>query len=233
MTDEQEQTIDFSQTIERLELRAKRARRRVLVIGVLLVVSVMLLFSLLTSGILNQSRIAIDVMELKFRDSRSDVESVLERRASMLLEELIGPRYKREEFKSPTKERAVEISKELDEVFSDLEQYRKIKEIGKQDAPVSTSSGISSVIGSAVFSLGAVAFVVLLIQIAVSFMRYHTRLSELYEAQADALRASSGVPSRAISFMEHFSPNSIELGKAPTTLYEKALDTVREVAKKP
>jgi len=113
-----------------------------------------------------------------------------------------------------------------------LERYKKIAEIGKVQAGSPDTSRISAAIESAVFSLGAVAFVVLLIQIAVSFMRYHTRLAELYEAQADALRASGGVTNRAYAFIDHFSPNAIELGRAPTTLYEKALETVKEVAKR-
>ena len=88
------------------------------------------------------------------------------------------------------------------------------------------------ILSTGIFSLGAVAFVILLIQIAVTFMRYHTRLAELYEAQADALRASDGNSDRAYKFMEQFSPNAIELGKMPTTIYEKALDTIKEVSKK-
>ena len=220
-------SVDFTRTIDRLDARAIRARRRVLIIGILLFVSVLLLFTFLTRGILETREamdiMEMDIMELNFGDRQGSLERVLEHRAVLLADNLV---------KSTDDEQAEKIGKQLEDAFADLERYRKITEIGKEADAVQRSSGISSVIGSAVLSLGAVGFVILLIQIAVTFMRYHTRLAELYEAQADALRASGGIPSRAYAFMEHFSPNAIELGKAPTTLYEKALDTIREVSKK-
>jgi hypothetical protein len=77
---------------------------------------------------------------------------------------------------------------------------------------------------------GAIGIAILLVQIFVSSMRYYARLAELYDAQADALLASGGNPVIAGEFMEKFSPLSITFGKTPTSIYEKALDTIGTVA---
>ncbi|WP_417382907.1 transposase [Gimesia sp.] len=45
-------------------------------------------------------------------------------------------------------------------------------------------------------------------------------------AQADALRASGGNLHAAYGFMEHFSPNIIDMGKMPASFYEKAPDAI-------
>ncbi len=78
---------------------------------------------------------------------------------------------------------------------------------------------------------GAISFGILFIQIALNFMRYYARLAELYDAQADALLASRGDADKAYVLLQQFSPNAIEMGKTPTTLYEKALEAITEVAK--
>ncbi|MFJ1209027.1 hypothetical protein [Burkholderia pyrrocinia] len=64
-------------------------------------------------------------------------------------------------------------------------------------------------------------------------MRYYAQLAELYDAQALALalEASNGKAEIAIKFAEHFSPNSVTFGKLPSTLYEKSLDTIAELAR--
>jgi len=82
------------------------------------------------------------------------------------------------------------------------------------------------------FSIAIIGFAVLLIQIIVQFMRYYARLAELYEAQADALRASRGDPKVAYEFVQNFTPAAVELGKTPSTVYEKALEAVSNISKK-
>ena len=94
------------------------------------------------------------------------------------------------------------------------------------------SRPIASVRYTIAFSFGAVGFVILLIQISVQFMRYYARPAELYLAQADALRALGGDPSVAFEFIQHFSPASVELGKALASVYEKALETISSVYKR-
>lgn len=101
-----------------------------------------------------------------------------------------------------------------------------------EESDQKNESGIAYSLSTLAFSFGAVAFMILIIQISVQFMRYYARLAELYNTQADALRLCKGDTEVAFKFMEHFSPVSVELGKAPTTVYEKALDTISTVAKK-
>ena len=83
--------------------------------------------------------------------------------------------------------------------------------------------------GGAVF--GAVGILILLIQVFVSTTRYHARLADLYKAQAIALGASGGDVDTAKALLERLSPLQVDFGKTPTSLYEKALDTVSQVAK--
>lgn len=77
---------------------------------------------------------------------------------------------------------------------------------------------------------GAIGIAILVLQIFVNSMRYYARLAEFYDAQADALLASGNNPALASEFLEKFSPALIDFGKAPVSLYEKALDTVGKVA---
>lgn len=76
---------------------------------------------------------------------------------------------------------------------------------------------------------GAIGIAILVLQIFVNSMRYYARLAEFYDAQADALLASGNDPALAIEFLEKFSPASIDFGKAPVSIYEKALDAVAKV----
>jgi len=69
-----------------------------------------------------------------------------------------------------------------------------------------------------------------MIQISVMFIRYHMRLGELYDAQSDALRASGGDAALAYALLQHLSPNAIEVGRTPASLYEKAFETIQAVA---
>jgi hypothetical protein len=87
-------------------------------------------------------------------------------------------------------------------------------------------TGVEGIIPTLAFSLGAIGFVILSIQICVQFMRYYARLAELYSAQATALLASHGDTELAARFMEQFSPLSVSLGKTPATVYEKAFEAV-------
>lgn len=225
-----EELLDFSDTIARLDERAKRSRKRVRWVAGILFFAVYGMVSMIFWNFSNQERLTSISFRSFYDSDRSSVTETLERRVSMLTEQIIGPRRFKdgEKFTPPTGEKLENIQKQIDIALKDLGAAKKIYSNQKSISP---SNDYSSAISSAVVSLGTVAFVVLLIQISVMFMRYHSRLAELYEAQADALRASGGSTIKAYTFMQHFSPNSIDLGRTPTTLYEKALDTVKEVAK--
>lgn len=94
-----------------------------------------------------------------------------------------------------------------------------------------TDNTYSSLISSLALSAGAVGFVLYILQIAVSFVRYYSRLAELYDSQRTALIASDGNVETAKILMDILSNDHVGLGKEPTTLYGKALDVIGEVAK--
>lgn len=201
--------MEFSASIEALENRAKKCRRTMLMIGALIVVTTQVMVMMIFYQYQGAE------LQLKF-DSFS-ISSALERRGSQLADQLI----------SIEQDSAGDASAQLQETI------KMLGELKSQDKPnVSISNGFAGSLSTLAFSFGAVAFVILIIQIAVQFMRYYARLSELYNAQADALRVSNGDPEIAFKFMEHFSPAGVELGKTPTTVYEKALDAISSVAKK-
>ncbi len=157
--------------------------------------------------------------DVSFAFSGRSLSATLEARGAQLADSLLSL-----ERNTVSNEVAEAKLKETITLINDLKS--------SESSPQTASSGFASSLSTIAFSFGAVGFVILLIQIAVQFMRYYARLAELYHAQADALRASGGDPLVAFKFIEHFSPSSIDIGKAPTSVYEKALDTISTVAKK-
>jgi hypothetical protein len=176
-----------------------------------------------------------------WRSSPVNTEALMAARVRAILTKIYGPLIVSDHFikgsaanklvaePKLSPEESTKLRAELREALDDLERAAKIE---AQRQPDPLSSKLESVTYTLIFSLGAVGFLLLLIQIAVMFIRYHVRLAEFYDAQADALRASGGDAHLAYGFLDHFSPNAIELGSSPTTLYEKALDTIKEVAQK-
>lgn len=106
-----------------------------------------------------------------------------------------------------------------------IEGFINSKPIEKQD---NTFSGLISTLA---LSAGAVAFILYVLQIAVSFIRYYSQLAELYDSQKTALIASEGNIDVAKTFMGILSNGHVTLGKEPATLYSKALDVISDVAK--
>ncbi|HAS8201441.1 TPA: hypothetical protein I7683_22395, partial [Vibrio vulnificus] len=203
--------MNFDSSIDALEARGRRARRTMLMIGTALLFVVQVLVMLIFYQY--QDR------DVSFAFSGRSLGATLEARGAQLADSLLSL-----ERNTVSNEVAEAKLKETITLINDL----KSSESSSQTA----SSGFASSLSTIAFSFGAVGFVILLIQIAVQFMRYYARLAELYHAQADALRASGGDPLVAFKFIEHFSPSSIDIGKAPTSVYEKALDTISTVAKK-
>lgn len=232
---------DFREAIHSISRKARRSRMRVNMIGVILVSSILVFaYAVYFSQVRNEYRFDYQTIGFSMAErlTNPSIEADLTRRVSFLVAELIGSDKVRksidddddESFVPPSKEEAAILEGKLSKALQDLELGIRIFE--EDNVPRDESSAIVTAIASSVFSLGAVAFIIMLIQISVMFMRYHTRLAEFYDAQVDALKACGGDADRAIKFMEVFSPNSIEMGRTPTTLYEKALDTVKEVASK-
>ncbi|QUO26139.1 hypothetical protein KEH57_04205 [Burkholderia cenocepacia] len=124
-------------------------------------------------------------------------------------------------------ERSTRI-KEATELVALYERAEKARSLGK---PVGPTDNVAPIISTTVLTAGAVAILVLFVQIGVMFMRYYAQLAEHYDTQALALEASQGRMERAFQFVEHFSTKHIFLGKQPVTLYEKSLDTIAELAR--
>lgn len=123
------------------------------------------------------------------------------------------------------------LEAKLNPILSAYERYSVAQKSQFKNELSTQKTDYQSIISSLLLSFGVLAFVILMIQTAVTFMRYYARLAELYDAQADALEASEGDPETAYHFIEKFSPLGVEFGKLPTTLYEKSFDTIIEIAK--
>lgn len=126
----------------------------------------------------------------------------------------------------------MERAKSVETLLALLDHSTKIQTARASPKVDGQLEGIATTISIGLLSAGSVAVMLFIIQIGVSFMRYYARLAESYDAQAEALKASGGDPQLAYGFMQHMSPMSIDIGAAPQTLYEKALDTIKEVAGK-
>ena len=85
-------------------------------------------------------------------------------------------------------------------------------------------TNVTSIITKGGATAGAIGIAIFLMQIFVASMRYYARLSEFYDAQADALRTSCGNPDYAERYLKSFSPAVVDFGKIPTTFYEKLID---------
>lgn len=224
---------DFKSTIERLERRAKGARRRVTWAWASLAVGVVIIAAVIFFGVARREMQTTlpDKFSALFAPSTANVESLLAGRVAGLVRQLSGGlvSYKGAATQAtpPTAEEAQRLKVELGEALDYLERAVKID---AQREPDPLSSRLASITWTVIFSAGAVFFLVLLVQISVMFIRYHVRLAEFYDAQADALRAAGGDAQLAFGFLERFSPNMIEMGAAPTTIYEKTLEAIKEVA---
>jgi hypothetical protein len=171
-------------------------------------------------------RAVVSTVETYAHDRRPETD--LRNKFAALMDEQIGPLSKiGVEPKLATTPQFEEINQRLDKT---LEQYAKAAEIETHNEmarrlPPYTDWTAFAI--TTITSIGAIMFAIFFIQIALNFMRYYAQLAELYDAQADALIAAAGDQDRAAKFLEQFSP-TIEFGKTPVTLYEKALDAVKE-----
>lgn len=237
-------TVDFAKAIERLETRAMKSRRRVTAIFAILFLCACGFAFVLARAASNEDA-NLRIVGLFPRVSsvdRTSIESHLARRVISIATELAGPaiaEVRSEDrtsaaknitpFVRPTGEKEAELNRQLDNALEDLANASKITDSQSKE-PV--SSQVVTGIQRALWTLGSVAFIILVIQISILFIRYHTRLAELYDAQADALRASNGDTDVAFRLMELLSPAGIDFGKTPATLYEKAMETIKTVAEK-
>ncbi|HCI5982271.1 MULTISPECIES: hypothetical protein [Klebsiella] len=119
----------------------------------------------------------------------------------------------------------------LDNASRLVDFYTKVVAANNGKPINKTDDTYSNLISSIALSAGIVGFLLYILQIAVSFIRYYSRLAELYDSQKTALIASDGNVESAEILMKILSNDHIGLGKEPATLYGKALDVIGEVAK--
>lgn len=229
-------TVDFSNTIDRLEKRARRSRSRVHQLGKILFISIFFVILIILSGLLFQS-ILISGQSFWPQDLwLSDIDSLQEAFIGDILttmDQIAVSRSFREDFQPLPQEEIQILFRQIDET---MERFRKFIEIIGDRTEKTALSDISSIVPaivSGILGFGVVGIILYIINICLSSMRYHMQLAELYEAQADALRASGGDPDIASKFIDKLSPTSVPIGKMPASVYEKALETISEVTKKP
>lgn len=119
----------------------------------------------------------------------------------------------------------------LDNTGRLVDFYTKIVSANNGRPTNTMDNTYSTLISTIALSAGIVGFLLYILQIAVSFIRYYSRLAELYDSQKTALIASNGNVESAKILMKILSNDHIGLGKEPTTLYGKALDVIGEMAK--
>lgn len=194
--------IDFGPAIESLQLRSKRCQRWVALIGGGLATSIFLIvFWIVWSySLSNRTQQLIEL-----------------RNVDLLLE------------KESNKFRASSV---LDRpgatIDADADKFNQTPSSVGSASTANFPVIYGGLFSTVAFSIAAIGFVILVVQISVQFMRYYARLSELYAAQASALLASHGDTDLAIKFMDHFSPLAVDIGKTPATVYEKAFEVVAQ-----
>ncbi|VVE04683.1 hypothetical protein PHO31112_02320 [Pandoraea horticolens] len=124
-----------------------------------------------------------------------------------------------------------ETTQRMDAASKLLTLYERAQKSGGTSKAETNRVDYSDIAATLAFSAGAVALLLLAIQIAIVFVRYYVQLSELYEDRASALDAANGDIDVAVRLMDAFSKNAITLGKSPVTLYERSLDAATEVVK--
>jgi hypothetical protein len=242
------QRFDLGRTARNLKIRADRARKLTYSMGII-VLAVVSTFASIMFYLTRPNQPPQNVTLTFNKDSQTaelqgtaaptgttvpifeDFEAPLTQRIAQLVARMNGPETSSTDkpFTPPSNSEATEIERHIDVALAQLKQA---KEINRPPAPEDANrQSWTSFVSTIVLSIGAVAFVLYLLSIAVMFMRYYARLAELYDAQCDALNAADGDSEIAIKFMEHFSPSSVDIGKAPSTLYGKVLDTIQTVAK--
>lgn len=225
--------FNFDTTVLDLQKRAMRARksRTVIAAGMLAIVTVAVvaIFSLNTRPAMAWQTIAENISAKRPQDP-----SLFMQTTTGLLDKAypdglvyLGKRLDGSEEKTPVvspEERAVY----LNEVNTLVGFYERAEAAYKNKAPENTNVGndLITSVSSIAFTFGAIAFFVLGIQIGMSFLRYYARLAELYDSQASALMMSNGDPDKAVKFFEIFSPMDVSFGKAPASLYERAIEVI-------
>ncbi len=222
---------DFSETIIRLENRSLKAKKKAFLVSLLVGTISIFILSILIAGLLFRTEL-IDNKNKDYVSERTSVagagkfeSKIIKSEADAKLEQDIRSNMPP---MSHILNRILDLS--IKNKFSE-EELRGYTD-AFSDAVVKLEDRSSAMIVSGIFSAGAIGLAVLLLQISTNFIKYYIRVSELYDAQADALRLSDGNTDVALSMLKELSSERIEFGKTPLSVYEKAFEALSVVNKK-
>ncbi|UCQ40466.1 hypothetical protein DCF38_13185 [Edwardsiella piscicida] len=214
--------VQYNDLIANLSYRAKLARKTKAIIGLLMMIMVMFIFTFLlfrVTGTINKTS-PLDAYLLSSKAfSNSDVGGVV----NAINRKLDGVKNEG----GSSEEEIISKINALTDIYvriMGVSEKKLLNNHGNTDNLINSISTIA-------LSIGAVSFVLYIMQIAISFIRYYSRLAELYDSQRTALIAANGDILMAKEFIEAFSSESVSLGKEPVTLYSKSLDVISEVVK--
>lgn len=237
---------EFQGSIANLRERANRCRRLVTLCMSVLILIVTLSFmfvvyrysatelksaSIFPSSWIDRDHLSADSLFLP------RIEQILKDAYGQSTEKVIDERTKgtKTTILSPaeiaTKEVLERDRAQMDQLIAYYERVQKAAADGKSITGNAPGSSIAPIVSTLAISVGAVALMIFVIQIMVTFMRYYARLGELYDAQAEALQVSDNNAETAYKFIEKFSPLAVDFGAIPTSLQEKAVSAVIDVAK--
>lgn len=230
------QKFDFHAAIEDLKVRAARARRTrsfmVLVIFLSIGAAVSAVFNYSAKNAFSYRYLADEISNSTPRDpsiflytSRDLLNKAYSNDLILMARRMDGEEVKKAKL---TSEERLAYLHEVDQLVGFYERAEKAFNGKESGSAVKGADWVSS-ISSVAFSFGAIALAILMLQIAISFIRYYSQLAELYDAQAGALIASDGNADRAVKFFEMFSPAPVSFGKTPITLYERAFDALTSI----
>jgi hypothetical protein len=248
---------DFHKSIASLRARATSARRRAILVGLMIFTLVAYAFTFIAYSYIQKSKSPFEHWANSATEKSITTKSskplwriqkqyspptIFDNRIEQVLSQSLGRSADNLEswlFTSAgdnkpaivNKYNPKELQANLEPLLLGLERYSKATQSQKREEVVNDKVDYVAIIPAFFLSLGAVAFTFLLIQTAFTFIRYFVRLAELYDAQADALEASDGDPKVAYAFIEKFSPLGVDFGRLPVSVYEKSFDAVLELAK--
>jgi|GEM_PF-4892200 len=92
----------------------------------------------------------------------------------------------------------------------------------------SASAELAGAVANLVVRIGALGLAIFVIQILLSFTRYHARMADHYRSLVSAFVLVSGDMSAFPNVVQVIASN-VGIGRVPQSTFEKAIDTIRGV----
>lgn len=216
-----EESFSVKRTADRIASRARRARGGLLLIALVMFLAIFLFASYGMNLYFNAQKYRAGLTPMQLADTE----------LSARIQALLQSQVMRPDTSDEAQEQRAHASRiKIDETLAQWEHLKKIEAISApQDIQASPWLPL---VTEAAIAFGLLAFVGFSIQIGLMFMRYYARLAELYDTQVDALHLSGGDIPLAVTFMERFSPNSIDIGRSPKTVHEAVLESLSRMTTK-